>query len=123
MANEKNQQRRVQKFATGLAGGTVLIAGIIAIPYPGPGWLIVFAGLAILSREFHWAGRVLHYARGKYDRWNVWIKRQNVFIKSLTFIATCLVVIITIWLFNGYGLLNGWFNLGQDWLQSPLVAN
>lgn len=118
---EKQQQRRVQKFATGIAGGAVLIVGIIAIPYPGPGWLIVFAGLAILAREFPWAGRVLHYVRGRYDAWNVWIKKQNVVVQSATFILTCIVVVLTIWLVNGYGLLNGWFNLGQDWVISPLV--
>ncbi|HEY0965296.1 MAG TPA: TIGR02611 family protein [Candidatus Saccharimonadales bacterium] len=120
MTDEKQKQRRVQKFAVGIAGGTVLIVGVIAIPYPGPGWLIVFAGLAILAREFPWAGRVLHYARGKYDAWNVWIKKQSWFVKSLTFVLTCVVVVVTIWLVNGYGLLNSWFNLGQDWIVSPL---
>lgn len=118
--SENQKQRRVQRFAAGIGGGMVLIVGIIAIPYPGPGWLIVFAGLAILSREFPWAGRVLFYARGKYDAWNVWIKRQNWFIKSLTGLLTLIIVILTIYILNGYGLLNSWFNLGLDWLQSPL---
>lgn len=118
---ENQKRRRVQKFATGLAGGVVLVVGIIAIPYPGPGWLIVFAGLAILAREFPWAGRVLFYARAKYDAWNVWIKRQNWFVKSLTLIVTTIVVVVTLWLLNGYGLLNSWFNLGQDWVRSPFL--
>lgn len=118
--SETNQQRRVQKLAAGIGGGAVLIVGIIAIPYPGPGWLIVFAGLAILAREFPWAGRVLTYARGKYDEWNAWIKKQNWFVKSLTAFLTLLIVIATIYLLNGYGLLNDWFNLGQNWLESPL---
>lgn len=120
MVSEPAKQRRVQKFATGLGGGVVLLVGIVCIPYPGPGWLIVFAGLAILAREFPWAARVLFYARGKYDAWNVWIKKQNIFVKSLTFIGTALVVIVTLWLLNAYGLLNSWFNLGQDWVISPL---
>lgn len=51
----------------------VLVVGVIAIPYPGPGWLIVFAGLAILATEFDWARRVLRYARGKYDAWTAWL--------------------------------------------------
>ena len=113
--------KRWRKIVVGVAGGSVLIVGIIAIPYPGPGWLIVFAGLGILSKEFPWASRVLHYARKKYDAWNIWIKKQNRFVQSLTFIATCAVVIVTIWLGNGYGLLNGWLSLGQDWLRSPFV--
>jgi uncharacterized protein (TIGR02611 family) len=117
---EKQKWRHVQKFATGLAGGVVLIVGIIAIPYPGPGWLIVFAGLAILAREFAWAKRALRYGRAKYDDWNTWVKRQHWSVKTVTFLLTATVVVLTIWLLNGYGLLNVWFNLGLDWLQSPL---
>jgi len=117
---EKQKQRQVQKFATGIAGGSVLIVGIIAIPYPGPGWLIVFAGLAILAREFPWAARLLHYAREKYDAWNVWVKRQHWWVKVITFTLTALVVVVTLWLLNGYGLINNWLNLGQSWLSSPL---
>jgi len=118
--NEKQKQRRIQKFVTGVAGGSVLAVGIVAIPYPGPGWLIVFAGLAILAREFPWAARLLHYGRAKYDAWNKWVKRQHWSVKTLTFTLTAFVVIATIWLLNGYGLINDWFNLGQDWVTSPL---
>lgn len=120
MVSEKQQQRRVQKFATGLAGGVVLVVGVICIPYPGPGWLIVFAGLAILAREFPWAARLLAYGRGKYDDWNAWVKRQHWSVKAVTFTLTALVVVATIWLLNGYGLLNSWLNLHQDWVKSPL---
>ncbi len=121
-SDEAKKQRRVQKFATGLAGGVVLVVGVIAIPYPGPGWLIVFAGLAILAREFPWAARLLRYGRDKYDAWNEWVKRQHWSVKTVTFILTALVVVVTIWLLNGYGLLNSWFNLGQDWVRSPLFG-
>lgn len=111
---------RWRKIVVGIAGGSVLVVGVIAIPYPGPGWLIVFAGLAILAREFPWAARLLKVAQGKYNDWNSWIKRQNGFVKSLTFIGTAVVVILTLWLVNAYGLINGGLNLGIDWLNSPL---
>ena len=58
----------IWRIIVGVLGGLVLVAGIIAIPYPGPGWLIVFAGLAILATEFTWARRVLRFARHHYDR-------------------------------------------------------
>jgi uncharacterized protein (TIGR02611 family) len=118
---EKAQSRKVQKFATGLGGGVVLLVGLIAIPYPGPGWLIVFAGLAILSREFTWAENALKFTRKKYDQWQDWVKKQHWPVKAAIFALTCIVVITTIWLVNGYGLLNQWFSLGQDWLKSPFV--
>lgn len=112
--------RKVKRLMTAIVGGFILIIGIIAIPYPGPGWLIVFAGLGILSTEFEWARRWLDYARKKYDAWQDWIKRQPMHIKAVFWLVTFTVVILTIWLLNGYGLLNQWFNLGQDWLVSPI---
>lgn len=112
---------RWRKLVVGISGGSVLIIGAIAIPYPGPGWLIVFAGLAILAKEFPWAGRALKFGRKKYDDWKDWIKKQGMFMKSLTWTATALIVILTIWLVNGYGLIDTWFQLDQDWLHSPLI--
>lgn len=117
---DKIQQRRLRRFVAGLAGGVVVLVGIIAIPYPGPGWLIVFAGLAILSREFKWARKLLKFGRKKYDDWNTWVSNQNWPIKTALFLFTSVVVILTIWLVNGYGLMNEWLNLGLDWLRSPL---
>ena len=35
-SDDVKKRRHVQKIAVGLAGGFVLIIGIIAIPYPGP---------------------------------------------------------------------------------------
>lgn len=114
-------KRQIKRIAVGVAGGIVLIVGIIAIPYPGPGWLIVFAGLAILATEFTWAQRVLDVAKSKYDQWQVWVKRQSTVVKAMIWTLTAVVVVVTIWLLNGYGLINDWFHLGQDWIKSPLL--
>ena len=113
--------RRAKKIATTISGSVVLVVGVILIPYPGPGWLVVFMGLAILAREYTWAARVLEYAKSKFDDWNNWIARQNIFIRSLTFIGTTVVVIATLWLLNVYGQIDKWFNLGQYWVYSPFV--
>lgn len=113
-------KRQIRRIAIGIGGGVVLVVGIVAIPYPGPGWLIVFAGLAILATEFVWAQRVLDVAKGKYDQWQAWLARQSSVVKAAIWTLTALVVIVTIWLLNGYGLINQWLNLGQDWLGSPL---
>lgn len=98
----------------------MLVVGIIAIPYPGPGWLIVFAGLAILASEFTWAQRVLHYARGKYDAWTHWLGRQPLLVRLAVLGLTGLVVLTTLWLMNALYLVAGWVGLGSwTWLQSP----
>ena len=44
------------------------LVGILAIPYPGPGWAIVFVGLGILATEFEWARQLLAYARSATTR-------------------------------------------------------
>lgn len=113
-------KRQVRRVAIGISGGLVVVIGIIAIPYPGPGWLIVFAGLAILATEFAWAQRVLDVAKGKYDEWQAWLARQSTLFKVFVWSLTALIVVVTIWLLNGYGLINDWFNLGLDWVKSPL---
>lgn len=45
------------------AGGTVVAAGIVLMPLPGPGTLIVAGGLSILSREYPAARRALDRIR------------------------------------------------------------
>ncbi len=112
---------RSRKIILGVVGGVVLALGIVMIPYPGPGWVVVFIGLAILAQEFPWAQRVLDIAKSKYDQWQAWLSRQPAWVKSIFWLMTATIVIVTIWLLNGYGLLNAWFHLGLDWLNSPFV--
>ena len=49
----------VVRIARTAAGGVLLIAGIAMLVLPGPGWLTIAAGLAILATEFAWARRLL----------------------------------------------------------------
>jgi uncharacterized protein (TIGR02611 family) len=42
-----------------IVGFVVLGAGLVMLVTPGPGWLAIAVGLAILSKEFHWAERLL----------------------------------------------------------------
>ena len=56
----------LRKFGVAIIGITVILIGIPLIPLFGPGWLIVFTGLAILAREFAWAGRVRDWLRSTF---------------------------------------------------------
>lgn len=42
-----------------IAGFGLLLAGVVMLVVPGPGWLTIAAGLAILATEFAWAHRAL----------------------------------------------------------------
>ena len=49
--------RNGQRIAITIAGVVVLLAGLALLVLPGPGWVLIFAGLAILATEYVWAAR------------------------------------------------------------------
>jgi len=54
---------RATRIALGIA--LLVIGGILALPLvPGPGLLVMFGGLTVLSTEFAWAGRLRERLRG-----------------------------------------------------------
>ena len=55
--------RLVWRIIIGVVGGSVTVAGAIDLVGPGPGILIVLAGLGILATEFAWAARMMVYTR------------------------------------------------------------
>jgi len=59
--------RRIAVFVVGM---TVLTVGIIFIVTPGPAFVVIPAGLAILATEFVWARRLLNRMKDKARR--VW---------------------------------------------------
>jgi uncharacterized protein (TIGR02611 family) len=42
-----------------IAGFALLPVGVLLIPLPGPGWLLIFVALAILAGEYVWARKLL----------------------------------------------------------------
>ncbi|WP_439032785.1 TIGR02611 family protein [Gordonia terrae] len=113
---------RVYRIAVGVVGSIVLACGIVAIPYPGPGWLIVFLGLGILASEFDWAHRLLKFARSKYDAWMEWIGKQHWSVQAVFWIGTCVIVLATLWLLGLLSTVAGWVGLDHDWLASPILG-
>ena len=116
-----NLGKHTKKVVVAIVGGLVVLVGLVLVPYPGPGWLIVFAGLALLATEFTFAQKVLQFAKGKYDAWVGWVRRQNIFVRIGILALTGLVVLFTIWLVNGFGIVNSLLSLNQEWLVSPLL--
>lgn len=115
----KNIKAGSKKVLIGLIGGIVTLIGLVLVPYPGPGWLIVFAGLAILSTEFEFAARIRAYARDKYDTWVAWLKRQPWWIQLASITFTGVVVCMTLWVVNAFGIIASVFGVEWQWLISP----
>jgi len=108
------------RIGVGVVGTAVLIVGILAIPYPGPGWAIVFVGLAILATEFDWAKSALHYIRKRYDAFMDWFKRQGLWVQVLGAVFTAAVVVVTLWLFGAIDFAGEVVDIEQDWMDSPI---
>ncbi|MEO7443383.1 MAG: PGPGW domain-containing protein [Acidimicrobiales bacterium] len=51
--------RNSRRIAISVAGGVVLLAGLVMLALPGPGLLVVALGFAILGTEYAWAAAAL----------------------------------------------------------------
>ncbi|MBE7187431.1 TIGR02611 family protein [Jatrophihabitans endophyticus] len=80
-------------------GVAVIAGGVVLLPLPGPGWLIIFAGLGLLATEYEWAKRLLRFGRAQLARWTDWIKAQprwvqaGVGLAGLVFLAAVFYVV------------------------------
>jgi uncharacterized protein (TIGR02611 family) len=65
---ETHKERgRIYRTAFAAAGATILLAGVAMLLLPGPAFVVIPIGLAILSLEFVWAERMLDSALEKAD--------------------------------------------------------
>ena len=80
------------RVGVGVVGGLIVALGLAAIPLPGPGWLVVFAGLFVLATEFLWAERLLEFAQKQVKRWTDWAGRQPLWVRFLIAAATAAFV-------------------------------
>lgn len=55
--------RVVRRVTVGIIGATILLFGIALLVLPGPAFLVIPLGLAVLATEFVWARRWVQKAR------------------------------------------------------------
>ncbi|GAB3561112.1 hypothetical protein GCM10027344_15130 [Spelaeicoccus albus] len=102
-----------------VVGGAIVVAGLALVPLPGPGWLIVFIGLAILATEFHWANRLLRRGGVLLRIWRDWLMRQHMAVRILLGAATCLFVCAIVY---GILLLTGLPSWTPTWAAPPWLG-
>ncbi|MFF9351065.1 TIGR02611 family protein [Streptomyces sp. NPDC014734] len=93
---------QVGVFMVGLA---VVVAGIIMLPLPGPGWLVIFAGMAIWATEFVWAQLVLRWTRRKVTEaaqraLDPKVRRRNVILTVIGLVIIAVLVGVYVWKFG-----------------------
>lgn len=81
-------------------GFLLLIVGIAMMVLPGPGAVVVAAGLVILSRDFVWADRALRYLRKKVPG----MQEEGPIPKS--------TIVVSLMLMGAAGLVAFWWTTG-----------
>ncbi|MGC4746603.1 TIGR02611 family protein [Micromonospora sp. DT201] len=92
------------KIFIAIAGAVVVTIGIALIPLPGPGWLLVIAGLGIWAVEYHWARRLLGFTRRHVHGWTQWVTRQSLPVRIVLGSVGLLFVATVVWLSLKYSL-------------------
>jgi len=60
--------RNGKRLAVSVVGLVLLVAGLAMMVLPGPGILVIIAGLAVLATEYVWAQRALNFAKQKAEQ-------------------------------------------------------
>ena len=94
------ERNRLVRIAFGVAGIFVLLAGIVMLVTPGPAFVLIPIGLAMLSLEFVWAERLLErsleQAQIAQEKAAQTTRTQRILaaIASLLAIAACVLAIL-----------------------------
>jgi uncharacterized protein (TIGR02611 family) len=88
---------RIYRIVIGIVGGAIVIGGLALVPLPGPGWVIVFVGLAVLATEFVWADRLEKFARRQLRAWTRWLGRQPLLVRLLVGVLALVFVVAVIY--------------------------
>ncbi|MGQ0618251.1 MAG: PGPGW domain-containing protein [Acidimicrobiia bacterium] len=67
-ARGRQTLKAARKLAILVIGSTLVALGLVLLVLPGPGGLVIIAGLAVLAIEFAWAARLLEKAKEKAQR-------------------------------------------------------
>ena len=87
----------IYKAVIGTLGTAVIILGLVMVPLPGPGWLVVFMGVAVIASEFAWARHVLHWGREQLHRWTEWLRNSHWTVSALVSLLTFACVSAAVW--------------------------
>jgi uncharacterized protein (TIGR02611 family) len=93
---------QVAVFIIGLA---VVVAGVIMLPLPGPGWVVIFGGMAIWATEFVWAQLVLRWTKRKVTEatqraLDPRVRRRNLILTSIGLVIVAVLTGVYLWKFG-----------------------
>lgn len=93
-----------------ILGFLIVILGIVALPLPGPGWLIIIAGLGILSLDFVWAATLIRFIRrripGVPEEGSV---PARTWLIMGVIMAAAIATSVWYYVYGGQDTVRGWF--------------
>jgi uncharacterized protein (TIGR02611 family) len=117
-AGDSRSRQWIWRGVATTIGGAILLAGVVMLVVPGPGWAAIFLGLAVLATEYAWAHRLLAFTKNKAQgAASAAMSEQNRKATiSVAVIAVLLIAAGVSWYVyvNGWSAdrLLGWFGLG-----------
>jgi uncharacterized protein (TIGR02611 family) len=101
------------RMIIGTLGAAVVALGLVLVPLPGPGWAIVFGGMAIWAIEFAWAARLLHWVRRQVRAFARLMNRLHWTARTALGLATLAAIgaLAWFWIKHLYGVETA----GQIW--------
>jgi uncharacterized protein (TIGR02611 family) len=85
------------KVGVGVFGGALVALGLIMVPAPGPGWLVVIAGLSVLALEYAWARHLLEVVKRHVRSWTHWIGARSLAFRAAVGLAGVVVLGLGLW--------------------------
>ncbi len=109
--------RIILRIVLTLLGIAIVLLGLALVPLPGPGWVIVFGGLAILALEYAWARSLLQFAKEKVQAWTHWIGQQSWWVRIGVGLLTCAFVAAVLYLTLRFSMGIDLIEEGQAFLE------
>ena len=89
--------RPALRLTVGLVGLVLVGGGLLRVPLPGPGWLIVILGIAVWASEIEPASNLLDFVKARVRQWEQWVRVQPRWVQALVALATFLFVAAVVW--------------------------
>ena len=91
-ARQRRSTHLLLKAAVFSLGASLVLAGLVMLVVPGPGWAAIILGLIVLASEFAWAERGLAPVRRFVDHWLVQLRERHPLLLRLLTAAGLLAV-------------------------------
>src|SRR3954470_15347242 len=94
------ERSKLVRFWVTIAGFTILFLGVAMLVLPGPALVVIPIGLAILSLEFSWAGRLLEKALIRAEKAKASAKQtsraQRIVVAAAVAVALAAAIVVSV---------------------------